>query len=220
MSNKRSLLDHESNEMAVNFCNVEKVLRGCEEILGMGQHDVPRVVPRSESNLVGWASSYRPKKGWVETNLFDYEHNIFHECVHYSMHQEKLLMNEIVDEDDSFINLVYAHLIDETVAELATYSVWGYESRSLVPPVENELADALIEDLGVERIEELVLGLGKSPFLDPDYSVAIRLVAIQNAKTLQLTPSKLVDRIKDARKRFSSPVEIYQAIKSLDDRQG
>ena len=219
MAFKRFLLDHESNEMNVNPNNVEKVLRGCEEILGMGEHDVPRVVPRSEDNLVGWASSYRPRTRQIETDVLDSEHNVFHECAHYLMHQEGLLMTAIISEDDPLVDLVYAHLIDETVAEFATYNVWGYEPRSLMPPIESELADALIEDAGIEKVEQLVLSLGESPFLDPDYWSAIRLAATENAKNLRFTPAELVVKIKDAQEKSSSPVEIYQAIRNLDAHQ-
>ena len=219
MARRYNLLDHESNEMDVTSSNLEKVLRGCERILGVEEHDLPKLVPRSKSNLVGWASSYNSKKRQIEAELSDSEHNIFHECVHYSMHQDNLLMTETVADDAPLLEMVYAHLIDETIAEFATYGVWGYNPEEVGVPVENELADALIDNDNLERIEDLVLSLGESPFLNTDYWTAIRVVAIQNAKALQVEPSELVNAIKDAQERYSSPIEIYQAIRNLNDLQ-
>jgi hypothetical protein len=217
---KHTLRDHESEEFAVVPSDVEKILRACEETLGMETHDVPRIVPRPESSLVGLASSYRPKKGWIESESFEYQHNMFHELVHYLMHQEDLLMTETVADDGPFLNLVYAHLIDETVAEFSTYSTCGYNPNLISSPFENKLADALIDNVSTEEVEDCVLKLGKSPFLNPDYWTAIRVVAINNATTLQVEPSELVSRVIEAKEKYSSPIEIYHAItKNPDDLQ-
>ena len=213
---------HLSNEVEVVSKNVKLVMDGCKQELGLKKkYGLPGIKSKKVSNLTGMEASYVPADKSIHSSPITPEHGLFHELVHYLMDEEDLLINESLTEDSYLVDYPCAHLIDETIAELATSNNFSYDTEN--PQMfSNPLADEINRlqtaylagenDLESEQLEDLILGLQPSIFDNPDYRQAIRLVAIDNALKLRekgMSSSELVVKLRDAKKESSQAHQLY-----------
>jgi len=139
------------------------------------------------------------------------------------MDEEGLLINELLNPDNSYlVDYLCAHLIDETIAELATSNVFPYGTENDLVYSQNPLTDEINrvqadylegkEDLQDEKLDEAILNLCPSPFNNVNYREAVRVVAINNAIKLrenELSSSDIVTKLRESRKESSEPHELY-----------
>jgi hypothetical protein len=224
MSYNLSLLDHDSKEVDITPENIEKILADCKQELSFSKrYNLPQIKPEVVSELVTMGASYVPDSKSIHSSQIVFEHVLFHELIHYLMDEEGLLINELLDSDNSYlVDYLCAHLTDETIAELATSNVFPYSTENDLVYSQNSLIDEINrvqedylegkEDLQDEKLDEAILSLCPSPFNNVNYREAVRVVAIGNALKLRengLSSSDLVDKLREARKESSEPHEIY-----------
>ncbi|MBT3814799.1 hypothetical protein HOE37_03640 [Candidatus Woesearchaeota archaeon] len=219
-----SLLDHESEEVDVTSESIEKILEDCKQELGLsGKYNLPHIKPRVVSDLMTMGASYVPSGKSIHSSPIVSEHVLFHELIHYLMDEEGLLINELLNPDNSYlVDYLCAHLIDETIAELATSNVFPYGTENDLVYSQNPLTDEINrvqadylegkEDLQDEKLDEAILNLCPSPFNNVNYREAVRVVAINNAIKLrenELSSSDIVTKLRESRKESSEPHELY-----------
>jgi hypothetical protein len=160
------------------------------------------------------------------------EADVFHELVHYLMDCEGLLFTHFHLKPDlqfeETLFFFYEKLIDETMAEYATFKVFDYDQETVIMYPKNGIAEDYRElqriflsgdDQEIEkRLPKLEQMIGRSIYqcyFERQLSYlteAARLIAVDNTLKLQeksIRTLDLIARIREAKTRLSNPTEIY-----------
>ncbi|HLC77374.1 MAG TPA: hypothetical protein VJH04_04180 [archaeon] len=140
---------------------IDEVLRRCSSVLGLPErrYDFELIYGDDSAGFGSFVPSAQPGLNRIALLRQDYEGSAFHEAVHYVMGQNGLFLMCVEGEN------LYSRLVDETVAELATSEVFGYE----ISPA-NFLEEALKHDY--PDSEELKK-LAQLTYLEPQYIMAM-----------------------------------------------
>lgn len=221
-----SLYDHWSNEIETTPENLSKILGGCQRELGLEKkHRLPKIIYKNPSELrklgLG-AGYYHPEKTIILPPELS-EAIVFHELVHHLMDKEKLIFKE-----GKIIARFYGTLINETLAEFATSSIFEYDTENVLIYPQNEVAEIVkkqreIQTVFVKRtetsrlpalVEELYVLLNSDNQSNQTLCEAVRLIAIENTLCLRdkgIKTPNLVGRVREAKERYSRPEKVYFA---------
>ncbi|MFH1395917.1 MAG: hypothetical protein ABIG93_00825 [archaeon] len=130
--------------ITTNMETVGSIIQRAEEVLGLERREHKFTIEHFPEELKLFAGgSYNAQELIFNLPREQREGTIFHEAVHFLMHQEGLLFGPDTQEAS-----LYDRLIDETVAEFATSSVYGYNLRT-------RILKSLLEDDAYKRHRQI-----------------------------------------------------------------